>query len=286
MRFLHFLHKCLLLLLAVAGFGGGIYAGDSPSTQNYQIVTGTSAIYSAVKEFVDESHITGIVVPPNLCPGHFDLKPSDIEKFAKGNLIILHEWQRDLPAIKSLLKATSQHSDKRILWIPLQGSWMVPENYLKGLKTIGEMLVKENIISNDLYRNTLEKREKEILEFSNKAKEKLKSLEVGKINVISSNFQSQFLKWLGFNVIAEYPRAEEITIKLWGELLKLGQEKNVRLVVENLQSGEIQTVKSLAREIDAKSVVLSNFPLAYPEERSWEDSVLHNIEIIINALCT
>lgn len=274
----------LLLFLAVLGVWGETLCDEnSPSSQNYKIVVGTSAIYSAVREFVDGTSISGIVIPPDLCPGHFDLKPSDFEKFSHSDLIILHEWQKNLPAIKSLIQGANPPPEN-LLWIALEGSWMVPDNYLRGLKAIGESLVKKKIIDTKTFEKTLEKRTTEISKFSQEVKSKIKSVEPQNINVVSSTFQKEFLIWLGFNVVAEYPRAEELTIRIWGELLNIGKNKNVKLVVENLQSGEIQTVKTLAKELGAKSVILSNFPLISTHDESWEDSVLHNVDNIINSL--
>ncbi|MCX8063864.1 MAG: zinc ABC transporter substrate-binding protein [Candidatus Hydrogenedentes bacterium] len=283
MRHFLTLYIYLLLFLAVLGLGGRVFCENSPAIPNYKVAVGSSSIYSAVKEFVDAKHITDIIIPPDLCPGHFDLKPGDVEKFLESDLIILHNWQKDLPAIKSLLRVANPNSEK-LAWVPIQGSWMLPQNYVKGLEAISKLLMEKKIISKETGEEILERRKREILRFSEDIKNKISALKPENIYVISSSFQSEFLRWLGFNVVGEYSRAEEITLKTWGDLLKTGKEKDVKLIVENLQSGELQTVKALANDLNAKSVVLSNFPMAETEDKSWEDSVLRNVNIIINAL--
>jgi zinc transport system substrate-binding protein len=45
------------------------------------IVVGTSAIHSAIKDLTGKDTDLAIVVPPDLCPGHFDLKPGDMKNF-------------------------------------------------------------------------------------------------------------------------------------------------------------------------------------------------------------
>ncbi len=247
------------------------------------IVVGTSAIQSAVKDLCGTQTELAVVVPPDLCPGHFDLKPGDVEKFINAKLIILHTWQKDLPAIKSLLRGTNPPGEK-VVYIQLEGGWLVPKNYIVGLEKVGEALVKSGLLTEEDYKKQLEKRKTEISHFEQQVLTNIHKSHPETITVISSIFQSDFVSWLGFKVVATFPRAEEVNLSLWGELLNKGKIEKIKIVIENLQSGEIELVKRLASELQAQSVVLSGFPYTCPTCNSWEASVQNNIDILLKTI--
>ncbi|HOK08964.1 MAG TPA: zinc ABC transporter substrate-binding protein [Candidatus Hydrogenedens sp.] len=272
----------LLFVLAVSCYMWGgflsphIYA-DKP------IVVGTSGIHSAVKDLTGKDTELAIVVPPDLCPGHFDLKPSDIEKFINAKLVILHTWQKDLPAIKSLIRGTNP-SPEKVVYIQVEGNWLVPKNYILGLEKVGAELIKAGLLTEESYKQQIDKRKKEILNFEQQILNNIKVFQPENFPVITSVFQSDFMNWLGFKVVATFPRTEEINLSLWGEILSKGKKEKAKIVVENLQSGEIELVKRLASELNAQSVILSGFPYACPSCNSWEASVQNNIDILLKAV--
>ncbi len=274
-------YRLLIVLAVLCLMWGGVI---SPHIQAEEpIVVGTSAIHSAIKDLTGKDTELATVVPPNLCPGHFDLKPGDIEKFINAKLIILHNWQKELPAIKSLIRGTNPPPEK-VVYIDVEGNWFVPKNYIAGLEKIGGILVKSGLLSEEDYKTKLEQRKKEINDFEQKVLSDIRNIQPENIPVIVSIFQKDFLSWLGFKVVNTFPRAEEISLALWGELLNKGKQENVKIVVENLQSGEIELVKRLASELNAKSVILSGFPYACSTCNSWETSVQNNINMLINAI--
>ncbi len=272
----------LLIVLAVLCYMWGGFLSPHIYAEE-PIVVGTSAIHSAVKDLTGQETELAVVVPPDLCPGHFDLKPGDIEKFIHAKLIILHTWQKDLPAIKSLLRGTNP-PDEKVMYIQLEGNWLVPKNYIIGLEKVGEILIKAGLISEDDCKKQITKRKKEISSFEQQILNNLKNVQPENISVITSIFQSDFVNWLGFRNIATFPRAEEITLSLWGELLNKGKTNKVKIVIENLQSGEVDLVKRLSTELNSQSVVLSGFPYTCPTCNSWEASVQNNIDILLKAI--
>lgn len=275
-------YRLLIVLAVLCYMWGGplsphIYA-EGP------IVVGTSAIHSVVKDLTGKDNTElAIVVPPDLCPGHFDLKPGDVEKFINAQLIILHAWQKDLPAIKSLLRGTNPPTEK-VVYIQVEGNWLVPKNYIVGLEKIGMILVKSGLLNEENYQKQMDKRKKEISDFEQRILNNIKIIQPQNIPVVSSIFQSDFINWLGFKTVATFPRAEEINLSLWGELLKKGKTENVKIVIENKQSGEVELVKRLAAELNAQSVILSGFPYTCPTCNSWEESVQNNINILLKAV--
>ncbi|HOV32135.1 MAG TPA: zinc ABC transporter substrate-binding protein [Candidatus Hydrogenedens sp.] len=247
------------------------------------IVVGTSAIHSAIKNLTGKDTELAIVVPPDLCPGHFDLKPGDIEKFLNAKLIILHTWQKELPSIKSLIRGTNPPKEK-VAYIQVEGNWFVPQNYIRGLEEIGKVLITAGLLTEEDYKKQFERRKNEILAFEQQTIQKVKKYNPEDIHLISSTFQSDFVNWLGFKVVATFPRTDEFNLSSWGELLNKGKKEHVNIVVENLQNDEIEIVKKLSSELNAEPVILSSFPYTCPTCNSWEISVENNITTLLNAI--
>ncbi|HOQ33067.1 MAG TPA: zinc ABC transporter substrate-binding protein [Candidatus Hydrogenedens sp.] len=275
-------YRLLIVLAVLYNMWGGLLLSPHMYADE-PLVVGTSAIYSAVKDLSGKDSELAIVVPPDLCPGHFDLKPGDIEKFINAKLVILHTWQKDLPSIKSLIHGTNPPPEK-IAYIQVEGNWLVPQNYIKGLEQIGKVLIKAGLLSEENFKKQFDKRKKEIDNFEQQALKSIKDIHPENIPLIVSAFQSDFVNWLGFKVVDTFPRAEEINLSVWGNFLKKGKEENVKIVVENQQSGEIDLVKRLSTELNAQSTILSSFPYACSSCNSWEASVQNNINSLREAI--
>lgn len=275
-------YKLLIVLAVLCNMWGGFLLSPHMYAEE-PLVVGTSAIHSAVKDLTGKDSELAIVVPPDLCPGHFDLKPGDIEKFINAKLVILHTWQKDLPAIKSLIRGTNPAPEK-IAYVQVEGNWLVPNIYIKGLEQIGSILIKAGLLSEEDYKKQFEKRKKEIDSFEQQVLNKIKDIHPGTIPIIASTFQKDFLNWLGFKVVDTFPRAEEINLSFWGNLLQKGKEANVKIVVENQQSGEIDLVKRLSTELNAQPAILSSFPYACSICNSWEASVQNNINSLLESV--
>ena len=77
--------------------------------------------------------------------------------------------------------------------------------------------------------------------------------------VVCMQWQKGFVEFLGFKVLATYPPPEMVSAKKYAEIIEKG--KGAKLVIDNLlQSGTELGVK-LAKELGAKEVAISNFPL-------------------------
>jgi len=62
-------------------------------TAQLKVVTSTSLIAQIVERVGGDLVSVVNIIPPAQCPGHFDVKPSDIQKLADADLFLLHGWQ-------------------------------------------------------------------------------------------------------------------------------------------------------------------------------------------------
>ncbi len=227
---------------------------------------------SMVKAIAKEKAEVVIIVPGGMCPGHFDIKPSNLVELNESKVIFCHGWE---PWIKKLMNTV----DKKpmVVTIKIKGSLMVPEEHKKAVRKVTKVLCsldpqhtnyyKKNLTS---YEMLLDSLEKEI---------KKRTQRIKKTPVICSKFQAEFLEWLGMEVRGTYGRPEELTPKTLLVLINKAKRERVRLVVDNLQSGP-DAGAEIAKETKAKHVTLTNFPL----NDSYPATLMENIEKLIHAL--
>ena len=237
------------------------------SSEKIKIITTTSDIEFILKTLGKERIEVINIVPPSLCPGHFELKLKDLEEIQKGKFILFHGWERWMENIKE--------GPERIP-VEIDGNWMIPDINLKASEKILNLLLEIDPEGKEIFeRNfSIYKRELEDLKREcRRLKEKVEGLKV-----ISSIQQRDFLKWLGMDVLHTFTDSE-ISLKEMKEIVEKGKREKVKIVVDNLQRESISGRK-IAEEIGAKYIVLTNFPT----RNSYRESLLENLGKIEEAL--
>ncbi len=77
----------LVLGLVVSSFMGGCAPAE---TGQLKVVTSTSLLAQIVERVGGDLVDVVNIIPPAQCPGHFDVKPGDIQKLADADLFLMH----------------------------------------------------------------------------------------------------------------------------------------------------------------------------------------------------
>ncbi|HOV90900.1 MAG TPA: metal ABC transporter substrate-binding protein [Syntrophorhabdaceae bacterium] len=212
------------------------------------------------------------IIPPGQCPGHYDIKLSDLERIKKAELIIYFKGMSFMAKIPS--------ESFKTLVIDTEGNnCMTPDYYIYSMTIIADNISR---IFPDDARYIWKKKENEIKrlkEETDTLKRKIQEAGFSGKKIIASSMQRQPLEWMGFTVVADYGRPEAITAKDAINLIKIGKRNKVVLVVDNLQSGP-DTGRAIAESLDVPHVVLTNFP----SEKGYIHTLKENVEIILKAL--
>lgn len=263
-------HKRIFLLFLFI-FGLNISCEKSQS-HRIRVTTTTSLLGSIVKAIGKEKIDIIIIVPAGMCPGHFDIKPGSVKSLTDSKVLLNHGWEK---WIGKLLAAAE---NKPVLHtVGIKGNLMVPEANKRAAANIAALLCSldqahdeyytENLVS---YKTVIDSIEKVIKE---------ESMLILGTKIIGSELQEELLKWLGFDVVMTYGRAEDLTPRKLFQIINKAKKEGVKLVVDNLQSGS-DTGVNIANEIGAKHINLTNFPL----KGSYPDALMHNFTTIIQAL--
>ncbi|MBA7703806.1 hypothetical protein ES703_112600 [subsurface metagenome] len=272
----------LVLSLVVASLLSGC---AQTATAKLKVVTSISLIAQIVERVGGDLVDVGNIIPPAQCPGHFDVKPGDIQKLADADLFLLGGWQGEM--FSQELIASANNPDLTVISLDIpsnpQSNWMTPsvqQEVTDGVAAALSQVDAENSgayqASAAEYKNTIEAKGVEV-------QGRLAGENLANINVICSGLQAAFLNWVGLNVVTFYGRPDSLTPQVVKELVDKGIEAKVTLIIDNLQSGK-DAGAGLAEELGCARIILSNFPGGFDNTETWEKAIDRNIELILEAI--
>jgi zinc transport system substrate-binding protein len=256
-----------LLLIGVA------FLGCARPSGRIRVVASTTLISTIVQAIGGDRFAVTTIAPAGLCPGHFDMKPSDVTAANSARLILNHGWEAWYPALEKALIPPGP----RKVTLATSGNWMIPGLQKQAAAEIAALLIELDTARADTYRLAAARYQAEVDSAAGAARALLTGKELPA--VIAADQQAPFLAWLGFRVVATYGRAEDFTAEELTRLARVASDSGVKLVVDNLQSGP-DTGEPLAQGLGAKHVTLTNFPL----QGSYCQSLLDNVTALARAI--
>ena len=247
------------------------------------LIAGSSLIADIAQDMVDGKLEVHNLIPPGMCPGHYDVKPSDVEILADSKALIIHNWQQDKANITGLIHA-ADNPDLIIKVIDIPDDPMEPEVESEGVDKIAQALCEIDSANAAYYQKKAKERTQAILAKGKEVKGRLQKAKVSGVKVICSGMQAGFIKWAGFDVVATYGRPEELSVAEVEQLVTKAKQAGVALVIDNLQSGEAGNSETMARDIGAVQVVISNFPGGFENTETWEKAIDKNTDLLLEAL--
>ncbi|HOX28780.1 MAG TPA: zinc ABC transporter substrate-binding protein [bacterium] len=261
---------CLMIALAA---GCGPRRGRAQETPAKRvIVTSDTILAGIISSLLPEERFTvSAIMPPNQCPGHFDVKLSDIEKMRKADLAAYFSGMPFMEKARGKPGASiSFESGSR--------NWMVPEVYAEGVRLVASKLSAKFPEERAGVLTKEKKVLREVEKTAERLKKELAAAGVPGAPVLASSMQKEPLEWMGLRVVGEYGRPESLSAKDVVGLIKKGRQAGAAMVVDNMQSGP-DMGESLAEALGAPHVVLTNFP----SEKGYLFSLKENVRAVIDA---
>lgn len=247
------------------------------------IMTGSSYITNIIQDLSDGGVKTRTIIPPGVCPGHYDVKPSEIKALANSKALFIHNYQQTYQNIAGAVEA-AQNLDLIITVLNVTGNWMVPAVQAEAVNKIAQALGEIYPENAAYYQGNASERIQAILAYGEQVKNRLQDAGVDGAKVICAAMQEGFVRWAGFNVTATYGRPEELGSPADVEqLLTEAIEAGVVLVIDNLQSGTTTLGASLGHDIEAIPITISNFPGGLENTETWEKAIDENVDLLLEA---
>jgi zinc transport system substrate-binding protein len=215
---------------------------------------------------------TEAILPPGQCPGHYDVKLSDIERVKKADLIVSF---KGLPFM-----AKAESGKREQLLVDAGGrNWMAPDAYIHGLAALAQELSQRYPEDHEEIMKRKEESIRRVETEANGLVERIRTSGIHGKAVIASSMQKEPLEWMGFRVVGEYGRPEAMSTRELVRLSRIGRDEQAAAVVDNLQSGP-EAGKGIAETLGVPHVVLTNFP----SEKGYLPTLSENVEAVIYAI--
>lgn len=238
---------CLQLL-------GGCDA-KSPNSTEPDIAVANSYLDAVVKDLCGNKQQTLSLAPPGMCPGHFDISPSQVYQLRNCNILFIFDFQK---SIVSVIPHNNKSVVKFCQVTPPPGL-CIPKTYLSIAQQVATALSKENPSQKAYYQLRLTAIQERLEHLSKKLAERIEQSGLKDTDIIVSQHQAEFAGWLGLNVIGTFVSSDAETPKNINQLLQKAGRHSIRFAIANKQEGT-NLATALAEHLKAVVVIFSNFP--------------------------
>ena len=274
--------KLVPVILAVLILAS-IFTFLSCTQEPVDVMAGSSLIGNIIQDVAGNELETRTIIPPGVCPGHYDIKPSDIEALANSRALFIHDYQQNFQNINGAVEA-ADNPDLIIRVLNVTGSWMVPQVQAEAVAEIAEALGEIDPENVAYYYEKAVERLQAVLNKGEEVEDTLSDAGLANVAVICAERQAGFISWAGFNITATFGRPEDLSPAQIADLIDTAQESGAALIIDNLQSGSATLGASIGEDIEAIPVTISNFPGGLEDTETWEKAIDKNVDLLLDAL--
>ena len=218
------------------------------------------------------------LAPPGMCPGHFDISPSQVEQLCDCRILLLFDFQK--PVIQTLSRVKERGLKTALVEEP--GGLCVPETYLAICRKVSEILSTEFPERKAQYEQRLQAIESDLKQLRRELLEKMQGADISEAKVLASNHQADFARWLDLETVATFVGSDIETVAGIEQCIRKAEGQEVRFVIANKQEGTA-IAKALAEQLGAKAVVFSNFPELTGRPSGFNELLRANVDALLRA---
>ena len=268
----------ILVLLFLAGLSLSGCTNKNSQTNNSEIAVTNSYLQCVVQDICGDANEGFCLAPPGMCPGHFDISPSQVNRLGSCKVLLLFDFQGK---VESSLSGLKENGLKTFL-IKSYPGMCIPQVYLDTCEEICNLLSEEFPEKKDLFEHRLNLVRERMKNLGTDLQTKIKDSGLTSLQVIASGHQADFANWLGLETIAKFSGSDSETPNNINECLNIAKQSNVKYIIANKQEGTY-LADSLADRLNLNTVIFSNFPDSTDNLTGFDTLVRQNVKEIIEA---
>jgi zinc transport system substrate-binding protein len=272
-----------VLVAAIVGILVTVLVLVQRAQPSADIMAGSSFIANIIRDVAGDKMETRTLIPPGTCPGHYDVKTSDIEALANSKALFIHNFQQNYENVTGAIEAAN-NPDLVITVLNITGNWMTPPVQAEAVGKIAQALGEIDPENAAYYAGNATERAQAILAKGEEVENRLLDAGVEQVKVICAEMQAGFVSWTGFNITATFGRPEDLSPADVNKLVTEAKQAGVALVIDNLQSGTATLGAAIEQDIEAITVTISNFPGGLENTETWEKAIDKNVDLLLEAL--
>ncbi|NIA07990.1 MAG: hypothetical protein GWP14_10240 [Actinobacteria bacterium] len=263
---------CLFTLIAPTG------CRSKQGTPPVAVTVANTYLECVAKDLLGEDYQPIVLAGPGMCPGHYDIRPSQISRLRGCRVLLRFDFQSSLDS----KLANLTEGGLKITSVEISGGLCEPTSYRIACKQAAEAFVTAGLIGQAEADRRLEMISARLATLSMKAKKQIRQSGLAGAAVLSSPHQAAFCKWLGLDVVATFSSSDRAGVGEIENAIRAGQISAVRFVIANLPEGK-KAADALANRLDATVVVFGNFPDPDIGLPNFDNLVTANVEALLSA---
>ena len=257
-----------------------LLAGCSQPTPSSVIKLGaaTSYLECAARDLLGNRVEFIRLAEPGMCPGHFDLRPSQITDLRQCRALLRFDFQKSLDAKLTDIIAQGL----RVVAVTVGGGMCEAPSYLRACRQLADAFVAAGLMP----RERADVRCQQIAARVNACAAKLQA-DVARAGlkdrpVVASGHQQAFCETLGLRVAGSFRASDVARISEIDDVIQSAQKAGVKLIIANLPEGR-RLADALAERLGAKVVEFGNFPDPRQGEAAFDALIAANVRALLDA---
>ncbi len=248
----------LLMLCCAAAVPAGCRREDersAPPAAAMLVAATNSYLEAAAGDILGSTAAVFRLAEPGTCPGHFDIRPSQIEALRRCRLLLRLEFQASID--QRLARLREQGLGTAVIRIP--GGLCEPDSYLAACRQVAEALVEAGLVDRATADDRLRAAGSRVQAQAARCRERIEAEGWHGRPVICSLHQEAFCRWLGLEVAGTFSGADTASIGQVEQAIRAGESLSVAAVIANRPEGR-KVADVLSRRLNAPVAVFGNFP--------------------------
>lgn len=259
--------------LACVLSGCGPLGADGDGDLRPRVAVSNSYLEAAVRDLLGDDVGLLRLAEPGTCPGHFDLRPSQVRALRNCRLLIRFDFQEGIDARMQGIGG----GRPMIAVVTASGGLSVPKTYLDTCRQVGLALIDAGLLDVE----GLDLRQTEIAarleQLGKTLRARMAANGAGGLPVVVSGRQEEFCAWLGFDVVGTFGAMHSARPSDVDRVIEAGERREARLVIANEPEGT-RLAEALADRFRVEMIVLANFPSFTDGALAFDRMVERNVD--------
>jgi zinc transport system substrate-binding protein len=261
-----------VLLLAVAGILSVAGCTSSPSSSDSLIVATSPLLQCAAAELLGPGTETVSLAGPGMCPGHFDISPSQARQLGSARMLVRLDFQEGLDSWTK----DGGARPPRIVSVKVTGGLAEPSTFTEVCRQVAAGLAAEGLLDEKAASQRLSEIDYRMETLEAWAVGRVAGAGIDKRPVLASRHQAAFCRRIGLDVKGTFSATDTAGPAEVQAAVAAGSASGVKLIVANRPEGR-QAADALAQRLGARVVVFDNFPES-GQRGGFEAMVRGNVE--------
>lgn len=249
------MNRCIVIIVLLLCTAAGCRKqADAPA--GGEIAVTSSYLHAAVRDVAGDDVSVFCMVPPGMCPGHFDLRPSEAQRLLRAKRVVAFDFQR---GIGQLLPTDGRGPTLHTVDAP--PGLCIPSTYLKVVNQTAVILSVAFPDRAAAFAQRVDSIAERMTALEAECAAVIETHHLRGASVLASPHQAVFAEWLGLEVVATFAGREAETAANLNAAIQNAQRQPLRCLVANQQEGT-QLADALAQRLAVPVAMFSNFPNA------------------------